>query len=503
MSLQTAQRSQFPVLEMRILGISASMHSQQGRCDGAWKQGTQGLGRYWQGGYPGERLDQFYAVLWQCTQQSGALYLAEAILNHTLDLRHDPRSNIGKNLIREGLLHLRLRNMFLAQKQYGLAESENKKAAALLENIPDAYAKEYRMIIEIEPAELQLQQGDPAQALATLKPVGEHLKSIQDNFISASYYRLLGNIQWELKRLDEAATAYQKAIDIAEAPLEGLKDQGDRVAWLRATDDSYRGLVRVLIAQNKVEDALNRWEWYKSRPILSGLASGGAHIPGIKSHGKLEGWTKGGPFVLPETRLVYANFKDGLQIWISSQRGSEGAWVNVRQQEFERAVRDFTEHCATPNSSLSEVREQGLWLYSKLLQPVISELPDGKAVTVELDRSANNLALEALTGPSGAYFGEKYSVVYSPGTSLEKNLRRPQPHRDFILSFIAGRFPCSRSRIPSRNGSAKERHHAALSADESCRFHKNTMGRLTHSSGNERAFSLHGPWQIGRRRNES
>jgi CHAT domain-containing protein len=442
-SFQIAQRFQFPVLEMRILGISASMHSQQGRCDGAWEQGTQGLGRFWQGGYPGERLDQFYAVLWQCTQQSGALYIAEAILTHTLQLRQDPLSNIAKNPIREGLLHLRLRNMFLAQRQYGLADSENKKASALLENIPDAYAKEYRMIIEIEPAELQLQQGDPNQALATLKPVGEHLKSIQDNFITASYYRLLGDVHWELKQLDEATTAYQKAIDIAEAPLESLKDQGDRVAWLRATDDSYRGLIRVLIAQNKAEYALNRWEWYKSRPLLGGLRPGEGHIPGAKSHGKLQGKTANDLPPSPDTHLVYANFKDGLQIWTSNQRRRSSAWVSVRQQEFERVVRNFTEHCATPNSSLSEVQAQGQWLYGKLLQPVISELSEGNAVTVELDRSANNLALEALTNSSGVYFGEKYSVVYSPGMWLEKELRRPQPIAISMSLFLldASRAP--------------------------------------------------------------
>lgn len=63
----------------------------------------------------------------------------------------------------------------------------------------------------------------------------------------------------------------------------------------------------------------------------------------------------------------------------------------------------------------------------KLLQPVISKLSEGNAVTVELDRSANNLALEALTNSSGVYFGEKYFVVYSPGMWLEKELRRPQP----------------------------------------------------------------------------
>jgi CHAT domain-containing protein len=426
-SFQIAQRFRFPVLEMRILGISASMHSQQGRCDGAWEQGTQGLGRYWQGAYPGERLDQFYAVLWQCTQQSGALYIAETILTHTLRLRQDPRSTIGKNSIREGLLHLRLRNMFLAQKQYDVADSENKKASALLGNIPDAYAKEYRMIIEIEPAELQLQQGDPKQALATLKPVGEHLKSIQDNFITANYYRLLGDVQWELKRLDEAVIAYQAAIDIAEAPLARLEDQGDRLAWLRATDNSYRGLVRVLLAQDKAEDALDRWEWYKSRPLLRGFRSGDAHVTGAKQRDQTKGQAIDSPIISPYTHLAYANFKDGLQIWISNKREMHSAWVSVRQQDFERVVRSFTEHCATPESSVGEVREQGLWLYGKLLQPVISWLPEANTVTVELDRSANNLAMEALTNSSGSYFGEKYSVVYSPGIWLERGLRRPQP----------------------------------------------------------------------------
>ena len=170
------------------------------------------------------------------------------------------------------------------------------------------------MIIEIEPAELQLQQGDPNKALATLKPVAEHLRSIQDNFFSANYYRLLGDIQWELKKPGEAAVAYQAAIDISEAPLESLQDRGDRIAWLRATDESYRGLVRVLLAQNKVEDALACWEWYKSRPLLRGLRSGGVRVTGVKARSTTNRQSFS-PIALPSTpHLVYANFKDGLQI---------------------------------------------------------------------------------------------------------------------------------------------------------------------------------------------
>jgi CHAT domain-containing protein len=425
-SFQIAQRFQFPVLEMRILGISASMHSQQGRCSGAWEQGTQGLARYWQGTYPPERLDQFYAVLWQCTQQAGNLYISEAILTHTLKLRQDPKSGIARNSIREGLLHLRLSNMFLAQKRFEAANSENKEALALLEHVPEGYAKEYRMISEIEPAELQLQQGDATRALATLNQVEKHIGSIQDKLITATFYRLLGDTQWELKKLDDAAAAYQTAIDSAEAPLKSLIDGGNRVAWLRATDDSYRGLVRVLIAQDRTEDALGRWEWYKSRPMLRGLRSGGARIPGDKSAVNMKAKAAEKVPSSLENHVVYANFKDGLEIWISNSRGIHGTWVGVPQQEFERVVRSFTERCATPDSDLSEVQQQGSWLYSKLLEPVISELNLANAVTVELDRSANNLALEALTTPSGGYFGQQYSVIYSPGQWLEKELHRPR-----------------------------------------------------------------------------
>jgi len=128
---------------------------------------------------------------------------------------------------------------------------------------------------------------------------------------------------------------------------------------------------------------------------------------------------------LGETRLVYANFKDGLQIWTSNEKGIQSTWVKVKQQDFERTVRDFSERCATPDSKLSELREEGTWLYAQLLQPIIASLPESQAVIVELDRSAYNLSMEALTSPAGWYFGERYPVAYSSGTRMEQALRVP------------------------------------------------------------------------------
>ncbi|HEX3155271.1 MAG TPA: CHAT domain-containing protein, partial [Candidatus Angelobacter sp.] len=424
MSLRLAQRSHFPVLELRVFGISASMHLQQGRCDGAWDQGVEGLKRYWDGNYPRDRLDQFYAVLWQCTEESGSLYAARDVLQHTLALR---RMATVHNPFREAMLHLRLRNIFLSQKQYKLAQSEDAAASSLLANLEDKNIDltEYRLINDIEPAELQLQQGDPEMALATIKRVSKNLKTVQDDFIRLNVNRVSGNIYRELGSLDEAKSEYQNAINIAETTLKSLKDGGDRLKWLKATDDSYRGLVRVLLMQKKAEEALEKWEWYQSRPLLQGFR--GTDVPSSATESKRNQGQSLRKRVkhLGETRLVYANFKDGLQIWMSNENGIQSVWVKVKQQDFERTVRDFSERCATPDSRLTELREEGTWLYAQLLQPIIASLPESQTVTVELDRSAYNLSMEALTSPEGWYFGEKYPVAYSPGTRVEQALRVP------------------------------------------------------------------------------
>ena len=442
-SLNLAENARFPVLELRVRGISASMQSQQGRCDAAWEQGTQGLDRYWNGNYPRDRLDQFYSVMWQCTEEAGSLYAAEVLLQHTITMRE---ASAIRNPFREAMLHLRLRNMLLAQKQYSLADKEDAKAASLLNSLKKDEkidAAEYRLINDIEPAELQLQQGDPQRALETITRVGEILKTVQSDFVTLNFNRVLGSIYCELKRFDEAAVAYQTAIGTAEAALESLKDGSERLKWLKATDDSYRGLVRVLLDQKKDKEALERWEWYQSRPILQGLHSVSRASPPNQPDKKIKTGITPLPLAPGTIRLIYANFKDGLQIWTSTSKGITGTWVSVKRQDFERMVRDFEERCSTPDSNLREVQEQGAWLYSQLLQPVISLLHESETVVVELDRSAYNLSVEALSSPAGWYFGERYAVIYSPGMDMDQSLRRPEPIDSKSQVFIldASRLP--------------------------------------------------------------
>jgi len=141
-----------------------------------------------------------------------------------------------------------------------------------------------------------------------------------------------------------------------------------------------------------------------------------------------------------------ASFKDGVQIWTNRSAGIAGTWIEWDQKDFERSIREFVDRCADPNSALSAVHEQGVNLYTRLLQPVIADLRESEPVVVEMDRLAYNLPIEALRSPGGWYFGEKFSLVYSPGNHAERNLkwqRNAINRRTSIFVLDASRVPNS------------------------------------------------------------
>jgi CHAT domain-containing protein len=181
-----------------------------------------------------------------------------------------------------------------------------------------------------------------------------------------------------------------------------------------------------LIEQKKAEEALERWEMYRSRPMLRDLTAG--------MHGTSHrGVTQSPNFSLlntiksaPETRIVYADFDDGIYIWISREGSIRSQWVAIKKQDFENMAREFAEKCAVEGSNLRELNQLGTKLFSLLLQPVISDISSAHSVIIELDRVAYSLPMEALSSPEGWYFGERYSVIYSPGLWVEKTLRLPK-----------------------------------------------------------------------------
>jgi CHAT domain-containing protein len=443
-SRQMAQQFHFPVLTLQDMGISAGMNHLRGNCNESWKEAVGGLELYWQIVHNrGERLFQFYAVMLQCSLETGALNAAEAFLRHTIAMRQDPSANVERDATIDGLLHLHLANILLAQRDMESAAKERKLSLALLDQPDEPSANKYRLTSELEPAEFQFERGDARLALSTLSPVMKLLDSSQDKFFSLRCRKLLGDIYLRLGEHGQAVTQYRAAINLAESSLSKIQDGANRLAWLRATDESYRGLVRVLLAQKKDNEALAQWEWYQSRPMLGGLRADNSATPIAWNTVSLNGTPRDSLLNQQGVRIVYAIFNDGLQIWFQQNRSVQSKWIAINQQNFEELAHDFVKNCATESSNLKDLQQQGLELYSLLLQPVVGDLPSSQIITVELDRRVSGLPLEALRSPDGWYFGEKYIVVYSSGAVVDRSLNKTQPvtRQDPLLLLDATRSP--------------------------------------------------------------
>src|ERR1051326_7782557 len=415
-----ALSKQFPVLTMRVLGIIPGIKRQQNKYEESWTRAVEGLAAYWQGSYPTERLDQFYSVMFQDAEESHHPYLAEALLGHIIDIREHIANRVLSNPVRKGLLHLELANLLTARQAKDEAKKEMQTASAILKSTASSYPDNYVVSGGVKTAEAELQHQKAEQALSTLTGMAVLVDRTQNKELALNYYRLLGGVYLNLGNLREAGASFESAIGIADETLKGLTSDADRESWRQATEDSYRGEVRVLLAQKKNREALERWEQYKGRisqqkPLAAAIpaSAGAAGNSGLQFPSS------------PAFRPVYANFADGVQIWSIRNGHIQSNWVKISKNDLENEIRVFAEQCATPDSSLIDVERQGLKLYSLLLQPVAAELSESKAVIAELDQSAYDLSLESIKPPAGGYFGGKYSVVYSPGLWTEQLLRSP------------------------------------------------------------------------------
>jgi CHAT domain-containing protein/tetratricopeptide (TPR) repeat protein len=436
-SRKEANEFHFPVLTLQNMSFSAGMKHLRGNCDESWKEAVGGLELYWQIVHArSERLFQFYAVMLQCSLETADLNVAESFIRHAIAMRQDPSANIERDATIDGLLHLHLANILLAQRDKESAARERALSLSLLDQPDEPSANKYRLTSELEPAEFQLERGDPHLALATLSPVMKLLHDSQDKFFSLRCRKLLGDIYLALGEYEQALTQYHAALDLAEGALSGIKNGAGRLAWLRATDESYRGLVRVLLAQKKVEEALAQWEWYQGRSMLQGESTANSATPDAFPRPSQK-FAPRNPFARAKgPRIVYAIFKDGLQIWFSQNNSIMGKWVAIDQKDFEQTAHDFVRKCATESSNLKDIQQQGQKLYSLLLEPILGEVPNFPVITVELDRRISSLPLEALRSPDGWYFGEKYAVVYSSGAGIDISLNKAKPvtrEQSFLL----------------------------------------------------------------------
>ena len=434
MARNIARQFQFPELSLRVAGFEAGIQQWQENYDGAWKKASEGLQLYWDGKcaksqanvsiqinslkcpYSWERIYQFYSVMQQCARKLGFPHTSEALLLRGISILED---NAPDDVSLKAMLYLKLANILSQQGDFTLADSEAEKAESLLKESPsrESTAQIYAAVTRIELAEFELARGNGELALSKIEPLRTFLAN-QDDFVRLDFYTVQGEIYRQLKRFDEAITAYESGIQVAEGSLDSQQD-GIRLNWISATARTYRGLTRTLLKLRRDKDALSVWERFQGRSLKKEASTTAEAATPAPTTDTLYPQI---PFV-SEPHLIYASFDDGLQIWFVNGSQIHSKWIAVKHEDLQRQVIDFAKQCANP--SLSPDRSQVL--YSLMLQPVIADLPPSGTVAVELDEPLLGLSFEALRNSAGRYFADDHTVVYSPGVFAEETLRQPKP----------------------------------------------------------------------------
>lgn len=416
----------FPELTLRVIGLDASFKRQQKKDDEAWTECVEGMHAYWQGLYSPERLYNFYAVMYLSAIDSHHSYAARALIQQALDIReHDA----PENFTLKAILYLRLANEMRHVDAPALADEMSEKALALLKQIPaDEQSANTALEPGIEMAELLLDDGHAELALPEISSV-RRLLQMQDDFVSLDFYRVLGDAQRQLQQLDDAVESYVNAIEIAERSLRQMRDDASRVLWITATDKTYRGLTQTLLAQKRDKKALIVWERFKEISLETSQNQNFSISSGIRQEMSLASLPP-----VSEPHLVYASFEKSLQIWTVNGAVITSQSLPKRRAELEKQVRDFVENCANRYSPMEKWQQQAEALYKVLVQPVAGELPSTQSLAIELDQPLAEF-MEVLRMPDGQYFGDGYSINYSPGILVENGLRSPLPLRpsDFFL----------------------------------------------------------------------
>lgn len=433
MSGAIAMKFEYPELALRIKGIEAGMKRLRGKYADAWQECMEGLHMYWSNPQSPERLYQFYSVLGLTAKDMRLPNAREALLRQGIAIREQ---YFKEDIPLLAALHMRLADVMREGGAAGTASSEvaseANKALQLVREAPDkSTAEKFLLYGQIDFAGAKLKSAEKSAtpekrreeaslALQAIAPVSRLLKN-QDDFVQLDFYRVQANAKQQLGEIKGAIEDYHAALERSERALSAIKDDASRTRWISATDEIDRGLTRTLLRNKEYNKALYVWERLRTRS----LAADNTDDPPLD---RLEinntEFVPAAPQV-HETHVIYAAFPDGVQIWTVNFPVIKGVWVDINQDRLGKLVKEFADQCA----ERKKTSDQALELYSKLLHPIIADLPLARPVVVELDQALARLPLEALPLPetSEDFFGTRYQVVRSPGIFARKALREPQP----------------------------------------------------------------------------
>lgn len=408
-----AKESAYRSLELRARGILVEWQAAAGDQSALWRVSRSGLEVYWQTTVRPNRAHQFCYNLAKAAQQIELLYAADSFLRCAA--KAAAQTNM-RNLEAQARLYHAASSLTvgrLTDMQLEFAEVRGKALPGADSNASRAYA-------ELQQAEAELQIGQPRAALTRLQAMEEHGKpAVESDTFRLRHHQASGLALLQMENTGDAEAKLQGAVELNEKRLLKMSAP-DRADAMRNAAPSYRGLVRLQIARHNRE-AFRSWEWFRAGALRRDDRD----------------WTSAAGHLADETFLAFVVFADGIQIWLSDDRGTQARWTAVRQQEWQPVAKRFLRRCSSPSSNITSLREDGRRLYDWLIAPVASRLDFKRTLIVEPDDLLSGLPLHALVDSQGNYLGDRLPIVVSGGLAELASRSRQPLTRDASSLIVA------------------------------------------------------------------
>jgi CHAT domain-containing protein len=406
-SARLAQRYNLPILHLRGLAFRASLQRSKGAFFEAWSSELSGLGLYWAGSYPPIRAYLFYTDLGFLAEDTNLWHVAYAMADEAVQ-----QISQTPNVTTEAMARTRLANLALMVDQTDIAKREYQRASAIFSTLPEANStRTYRADSQLGLAKIEVSRGQLDSATGRLEEIRSQLPQISSKTVARRFHLTLAKLQYRQGKTADAKNSLQKAIDFGESELDSLATDRDRVKWERENGEAYRLLTQLEVEENKPEEALALWEWYRSAPLRNQrgspiLASPTSMVSEMK-HARAT--------LVHQSLLTYAILPGGVSVWLSDDRGLTAFWVPGTLATLAPLVAQFAGECANRYSNLSQLNSHARRLYEVLIRPVFTHLQLGRTLIVELDDPLYAIPFQVLLDSEGRYFGATFRLIYSPG----------------------------------------------------------------------------------------
>lgn len=415
-ALERAEQAGYRALSLRALEFVAQDRSETGDRSSAWRLAQTGLARYWSGQSPAMRGRNLYGVAADMAESAGWPNLQLALWGEGLAL-----IDLKEDLLLQAGVHGETARAAMAAGQPQLAEQHYAEAARLYGMIRQTdVVRAFRLHSQIWAAQAELHLGHFDDALKRLTDIQDEVRRLSETYLVQTFYSTLGELQLRRHREVEAEEALRPALALAEKNLASLRSEEERTRWSKDAAPVYLSLAEAELAQGRVNESLQIFEWYLGAGQRAGIDSRRTSRRNLPDPSELSSRLS---LLSRETVLAYGLLPDGLAIWTYDDRGVSAQWIPKEKDELEELAGRFYDLTSDPKSDSRAVRRDAHILYGLLIAPIEPRFDPGRTIVIETDGWLSRLPFEALLDASGHYLLERAPIVHSIGMYSDELLR--------------------------------------------------------------------------------